>query len=131
MADALRFRGLWLAIGYALVVATAWGSLTPSPPDWAFAAGDKVLHAATYVLLTFWFGQLYPGILRQALLVAVFALFGTVLEVGQAYSSIYRHFDIADAVASALGAALAWALLRTLLGRMLVRVDAWLQRRAA
>lgn len=131
MADGLHYRAAWLAIGYGLVAATAWGSLTPAPPSWAFAIGDKILHGATYALLTFWFGQLYTGAGRQALLVVAFSLLGVLLEVGQAYSSVYRHFDIADALASAIGAAVAWALLRTLLGRVLARVDAWLVERVA
>ena len=126
MRDGLHYRTLWLAIGYVLVAATAWGSLTPAPPQWAFAAGDKILHGATYALLTFWFGQLYTGRWRQAVLVLLFALLGALLEVGQAYSSVYRHFDLADALASAIGAGLAWGLLRTPLGRMLARLDAWL-----
>jgi VanZ family protein len=131
MAEGLRYRSLWLAVGYALVGATAWGSLTPAPPEWAFAMGDKVLHAATYALLIFWFGQLYPGPGRQALLVVAFSVFGVLLEVGQAFSSVYRHFDLADALASALGAAVAWGMLRTGLGRALARFDAWVMARAA
>lgn len=122
----LHFRPLWLAIGYALVAATAWGSLTPRPPEWAFAFGDKLLHGATYALLTFWFGQLYRGAGPQLLLVLAFSVLGVLLEVGQAYSSVYRHFDLADAAASALGAVLAWAVLRTAIGDLLPRLDGWL-----
>ena len=124
--SALRYRGLWLAIGYALIALTVWGSLDPRPPAWAFVLGDKVLHGATYLLLTFWFGQVYDGWRRQLGLVLLFALFGSALEVAQAYASVYRHFDLADAFASALGCLGAWVLLRTFLGRILVRVDAWM-----
>ena len=127
----LHYRPLWLAIGYALVAATAWGSLTPVPPEWAFALGDKFLHGATYVLLTFWFGQIYRGAGAQLLLVFVFSVFGVLLEVGQAYSSAYRHFDLADAAASALGAVIAWGLLRTAIGGALTRLDGWLAERAS
>ncbi len=119
----LHYRPFWLAIGYALVAATVWGSLTPVPPEWAFAFGDKLLHGATYALLTFWFGQIYRGAGLQMLLVLAFSVFGVLLEVGQAYSSAYRHFDLADAAASALGAVLAWMLLRTAIGNALVRLD--------
>lgn len=121
--DALRHRPLWLAIGYVLVVATAWGSLAPHPPPWAFAMGDKLLHAATYALLTFWFGQLYPGWRRQLGLAAAFTLFGAALEVAQAYTSVYRHFDLADAAASAVGTVVAWGALRTRLGVALVTLE--------
>lgn len=126
----LHYRPFWLAIGYALVAATAWGSLTPVPPEWAFALGDKLLHGATYALLTFWFGQIYRGSGPQLLLVFAFSVFGILLEVGQAYSSAYRHFDLADAAASALGAVLAWMLLRTAIGHSLMRLDGWLVERA-
>jgi VanZ family protein len=126
----LHYRPLWLAIGYALVAATAWGSLTPVPPQWAFALGDKLLHGATYALLTFWFGQVYRGVVPQLLLVLAFSVLGVLLEVGQAFSSVYRHFDLADAAASALGAVLAWALLRTAVGDALTRLDGWLAERA-
>ena len=131
MARAFEYRGLWLAIGYALIAATIWGSLDPAPPRWVFAFGDKLLHGGTYALLTFWFGQLYPGPGRQVVLVVLFSAFGALLEVGQAYWSIYRHFDLADAAASAAGAVLAWGALRTALGRMLERADAWLVQRRA
>lgn len=126
----LHYRPLWLAIGYVLVAATVWGSLTPVPPQWAFAFGDKLLHGATYALLTLWFGQIYRGAGAQLLLVLAFSLFGVLLEVGQAYSSAYRHFDVADAAASALGAVLAWGLLRTAIGAALTRLDGWLAERA-
>ena len=130
MMVGLHYRPLWLSIGYALVAATAWGSLTPVPPEWAFALGDKLLHGATYALLTFWFGQIYRGAVAQLLLVFAFSLLGVSLEVGQAYSSAYRHFDLADAAASAVGAMLAWGLLRTAIGTALARLDGWLAERA-
>lgn len=129
MTPGLHYRSLWLTIGYALVAVTVWGSLTPVPPEWAFAFGDKLLHAATYALLTFWFGQVYTGPGRQLLLVIAFSAFGVLLEVGQAYSSAYRHFDLADAAASAIGAVLAWGLLRTAAGNALISLDGWLVER--
>ncbi|MFW5970130.1 MAG: hypothetical protein ACOCP9_05780 [Halofilum sp. (in: g-proteobacteria)] len=129
MTADLYYRPLWLAIGYALVVGTVWGSLTPAPPEWAFALGDKLLHGATYALLTFWFGQLYRGAGPQLLLVFAFSVFGVLLEVGQAYSSVYRHFDLADAAASAIGAVIAWVLLRSAIGHFLLRFDGWLVQR--
>ena len=122
-ARSLRYRGFWLGVGYLLIALTIWGSLDPHPPRWAFAAGDKLLHGATYALLTFWFGQLYPGPRRQLGLVLAFALFGAALEVAQAWSSVYRHFDLADAAASAAGAALAWGMLRTPMGGTLHWLD--------
>lgn len=119
----LRLRALWLAIGYGLVAATAWGSLTPHPPHAVFIAGDKVIHAVTYALLAYWFGQLYPGRRRQALVVLAFTGLGVALEFAQAHWSVYRHFDWLDAGASAVGTLAAWGLLQTRAGHVLARLD--------
>ncbi len=129
-AAAFQFRAVWLAIGYGLVAATAWGSLTPQPLHAMFTAADKIIHAGTYGLLTFWFGQLYPGWYREALVVLAFIALGVALEFAQAYWSVFRHFDWYDAGASALGALVACGLLRTRAGHALARVDARLARMA-
>jgi VanZ family protein len=128
---ALRLRALWLAIGYALVVATAWGSLTPRPPSIAFAAGDTLLHGGAYALLAFWFGQLYPGWRRETVVVVAFIGLGVALEFAQAYWSIYRHFDWWDAAASGAGVLSAWLLLQTPLGWALAWLDSRLARAEA
>ncbi len=124
-----NWRGLWLAVGYALIAATAWGSLTPRPPALAFAAGDKVVHGAVYALLAYWFGQLYPGWRREAVVVGALIALGIALEFAQAYWSIYRHFDWWDATSSATGVVGAWAVLQTPLGRVLAWIDIRLPRR--
>jgi VanZ family protein len=122
-AAAFRFRALWRAVGHGLVLATAWGSLTPRPPELAFAAGDQVIHAGAYGVMALWFGQLYPGWRREACVVAAFIGLGIALEFAQAYWSIYRHFDWYDAAASAVGAVSAWALLHTRVGYLLQWLD--------
>lgn len=127
-APAFRYRVLWLAVGYALVVATAWLSLDTSPPRWAFAAGDGALHAGTYGVLAFWFGQIYPGLVRQVLLGLVFVAFGAALEILQAELTAVRRFEAGDLVANAVGVAVAWTLLRTAAGAWLERLDRWLAR---
>ncbi len=128
-AAALRFRGVWLALGYGLVAATAWGSLTPQPPYAVFTSADKIVHAGTYGLLTLWFGQLYPGWRREAAVVVAFTALGVALEFAQAYWSVFRHFDWFDAGAAAMGALGAWAILQTSIGDSLARLDAYLARR--
>lgn len=125
---AFRFRAVWLAIGYALVALTAWGSLTPQPPHVVFTVGDKIIHAGTYGLLTYWFGQLYPAWRAQAGIVLAFTALGIALEFAQAYWSVFRHFDWFDAGASAVGALVGWALLQTRAGRALACLDARLAR---
>lgn len=128
LTPAFRYRALWLAVGHALVIATAWLSLDTSPPRWAFAAGDGALHAATYGVLAFWFGQIYPGLVRQVVLALVFVAFGAVLEILQAELTAVRRFEAGDLVANAVGVAVAWAALRTGAGTWLEGVDRRLAR---
>lgn len=122
-APAFRYRGLWLAIGHALIVATAWVSLDSTPPRWAFAAGDAALHAASYGVLAFWFGQIYPGPVRQLVLALVFVAFGAALEILQAEMTTVRRFEMGDLAANAAGVGVAWILLRTGAGAWLQRFD--------
>lgn len=125
---ALRFRGLWLVIGYGLVASTAYNSLHNQPPAWAFFAGDIWLHASTYFILAFWFGQLYPGRLRQVGVALAFIGFGAILEYMQAEMIIYRRYELKDLIANTAGAGFAWLALRTPAGWMLSLIDAGLAR---
>lgn len=124
----LRFRFLWLAIGYYLVASTAYNSLHSHPPAWAFVAGDIWLHASTYFILTFWFGQLYPGRLRQIGVALAFVGFGAILEYMQAEMIVYRLYEFSDLMANTAGAGFAWLALRTPAGWVLSLIDAGIAR---
>lgn len=124
----LRFRLLWLAIGYGLVASTAYNSLHSSPPAWAFVAGDIWLHGSTYFILAFWFGQLYPGRLMQIGVALAFVTFGAVLELLQAHLIPYRLYELSDLAANTTGAALAWLVLRTPAAWTLLSLDRLLAR---
>lgn len=125
---ALRFRFFWLAIGYALVASTAYNSLHSQPPAWAFVAGDIWLHASTYFILTFWFGQLYTGKLRQIAVALAFIVFGAILEYIQAEMIPYRLYEFSDLMANTAGAGFAWLALRTPAGCALSFIDTGLAR---
>ena len=98
----LRGRVLWLALGWAMVAAVVWGSLTPAPPQ---AGNDKIGHFAAYGVLMFWFAQLYLSRLACA---AGFIALGIALEFAQGWLG-YRSFELYDMVADALGVLLGWA----------------------
>ena len=57
----LRFRKLWLAIGYLLIVLVIYLSLSSSPVtiDTNLPYEDKLFHFIAYFVLTFWFMQIY------------------------------------------------------------------------
>jgi VanZ family protein len=104
----VRLRPLWLAVGWALVAAIVWLSLTSSPPRIDFEQGDKLGHLASYATLMFWFSQLYMRKATRALYALCFAAMGVALEFAQGASG-YRSFELADMLANALGVLCGWA----------------------
>ena len=96
---------LWVGIGWAMVAAIVWLSLTPSPPQVDVAYGDKIGHLASYAVLMFWFSQLYRTRIFYA---AGFILMGVALEFVQGQLG-YRGFEVADMLANALGVLAGWA----------------------
>lgn len=121
----LRYRWLWLAIGWLLVVAVFVLSLIPKPPTLDVPDGDKIGHLLAYACLMFWFGQLYwqrKVRLRYAL---GFVLMGIVIEFLQAFTPA-RSFELADMAADAIGVALGYALALTPLQLLLQRVESLL-----
>lgn len=109
----LRWRPLWLVIGWALVAAVVWLSLTPrlAEFDVPFVFLDKAGHFTAYFVLMFWYASLYQ---RPAhwLLAVGFVLLGVALE-GAQYLTGYRGFEFGDIVADAVGIAVALLLART------------------
>lgn len=96
-----------IGLGWAMVAAIVWGSLTPSPPS---AGNDKVGHFAVYGVLMFWFAQLYARRLGCA---AGFIAMGIGLEFVQGGLG-YRSFELYDMLANAGGVLLGWGAARLL-----------------
>ncbi len=105
----LRYRPLWLAVGWLLVGLVIYLSLTPRPLELQVEHGDKYSHLLAYFVLMGWFQQLYPSSLGRLLLLVLFVGMGTAIEFLQGMSGV-RFFDPADMLANALGALLAWSL---------------------
>lgn len=91
-------------MGWALVVALIWFSLTPKPPD--TGASDKLSHFLAYGALMFWFVLLYGRTRTRALYAAGFVAMGVAIEFIQPYTG--RQFEPADMLANTLGVALGW-----------------------
>lgn len=102
-------RPLWVAIGWALVAAIVWLSLTPSPPDLDFEQSDKLGHFAFYAATMFWFAQLYPRAPVRARYAAGFIALGIALELAQRALG-YRSFDLLDMAADTTGVMLGWGV---------------------
>jgi VanZ family protein len=101
-------RGLWLAVGWTMVAAVVWLSLTPAPPKLDFEQGDKLGHFLAYGVLMFWFSQLYRNSARVFCGLGFVAM-GIGLEFVQGRLG-YRSFEVFDMYADSLGVLLGWAL---------------------
>lgn len=104
----MAYRPLWLALGWLLVAAVWWVSLTPSPVETGIDQGDKIGHLLAYFCLMAWWGQLDPRHLR---LLGLFMLMGLLLEGLQGLSPV-RQPSLPDLFANATGALLGWLATR-------------------
>lgn len=108
----LKYRRLWLFVGYSLVAYVIYSSLTPSPIHVDVNFFDKYAHTFGYFVLMGWFMQLYhvrKNILQCGVLLI---LMGISIEFIQDLTG-YRFFDIYDMMANTAGVLLAWSLSKT------------------
>lgn len=115
----LKLRLLWLAMGWAMLVAVVVLSLIPVNVDMA-EGGDKWLHFIAYGSLMFWFCLLHD---RQWRIAVAFVALGILLEFAQGQTG-YRSFEYADMIANGLGVILGWIIAMTPLKHSL----AWTER---
>jgi len=99
--SALRYRTVWLAAGWLLVMLVIYLSVTSRPLEIPLEEGDKLGHLAAYATLMMWFGQLYAGRRRVIAFLGFIAL-GVALEYVQRATG-YRSFDWWDMAADAAG----------------------------
>jgi VanZ family protein len=124
----LRLRVLWLALGWLIVAAIVWLSLTPSPPKIELEGGDKLGHLTSYTALMFWFCQIYLRRGERAGYGGGFALMGVALEFAQGALGT-RSFETGDMLANALGVGLGWVLALGARGSLFVRIERGLSAR--
>jgi len=98
-----------VAVGWALVAAIVWLSLTPKPPQIDIEQGDKLGHFLAYGGVMFWFARLYVRMKVRALYAAGFIAMGIAIEFVQGWTG-YRNFEVADMVADGLGVFLGWTI---------------------
>lgn len=100
----MTLRTFWLGVGWGLVAAVVWASVTTSPPEGPPVAHlDKVEHLLAYGVLMGWFWPLY-GARGRWLYGAGFVALGVALEFVQAAGGV-RQFEVADMIADAAGVA--------------------------
>jgi VanZ family protein len=98
-------RNIWLSLGWGLLLAVVYLSLTPKPPPTDFVPfGDKIGHCLAYASLMGWWSQLDSRHCRLALL---FVLMGLAMEIAQSFTD-YRQADVFDMAANCVGVGVGW-----------------------
>ena len=95
----LRWRRLWLAAGFVMVLVVMLLSLMPAPLG--PIGSDKIGHLTAYGVLALWFAGIYRPDRYGWVLLGLFGL-GVVIEILQGLGG-HRQPEIADAAANLLG----------------------------
>ena len=122
----MRWRPLWVALGWALVGAIVWLSLTTAPVQIDVAQGDKLGHFTGYGTLMFWFCQLHAARPQRIAYGLAWVALGVSLEFLQGWLG-WRSYDPWDMAANTTGVALGW-IAAVAIG---ARVFGWVERLAA
>lgn len=106
-----RHRRLWVLLGWGMVFSVVVLSLIPLDIDLSHGR-DKFAHFLAYGSMSYWFGMLFSGRVRQLCIAIAFAAMGVGIEFLQGLTD-YRTFEVADMVANATGAGLGFGLAQT------------------
>ncbi|MCW9014113.1 MAG: VanZ family protein [Gammaproteobacteria bacterium] len=118
----LKFKILWLIIGYGLIAFVIHASLTTSPIQVDVNYFDKYAHTAGYFVLMGWFVQIYHS--RRAVLFwgVFFIAMGIGMEFLQELGGV-RQYDIYDMLANGLGVVIAWLMSMTIFSKILLHFE--------
>jgi len=125
----LHYRRYWLGIGWLLIAAVIYLSVTSHPPKMPVKWFDKVEHFTAYLVLMGWFVQIYRTHGQRLLWALLFIGQGLALEIVQGMSR-WRTFDYGDAAANTAGIILAWWWAFRGLDRLLPALERRLRGRA-
>lgn len=123
----LKFRFLWLAIGYALVSLVVYLSLTSVPVDMGMSIPfmDKVYHVFAYFVLMAWFAQIYHDKFQRNMIALGFVVMGITLEYLQSLDPA-RYSEFGDMVANTSGVVLGLYLSLTGAKYCLVKIESFI-----
>ena len=125
---ALRFRGLWLLIGYGLIALIVYLSVTSDPPDinTGLPYQDKLFHMLAYFTLTAWFVQIFHARRHLNRWAIAFICLGLSMEYVQSFEPT-RSTEFADMIANTIGVTLGYALSATPLKHVLIRFEGFIR----
>ncbi|MDH5178044.1 MAG: VanZ family protein [Gammaproteobacteria bacterium] len=121
---ALRYRKMWLTLGWLLTAFVIFISIIPKPPqiDLGISFGDKVGHFLAYALLMAWFIQLYHTTGTRLKYALGFVAMGVGLEYIQGLGPD-RLFEYADMAANTAGVTTMLLLMHTRLNQLFCYVE--------
>jgi VanZ family protein len=122
----LRYRPIWIAASFVLVLGVVWGSLQTALGAEVPQGFDKVEHFGSYLLLAVWFTGLIAR-KRWWLVAATLLLLGAAMEAGQHLMQAGRTADIYDMAANTAGIAAGLLLAALLTGGWAQRIESWLR----
>jgi len=109
----LKYRKLWLFIGYMLIAIVVYQTLTAHPVGVDMLSfSDKFLHTVGYFILMGWFVQIYHGRQQRVLWTVFFITMGIGMEFLQDLGGV-RFYEVNDMLANGLGVILALGLSNT------------------
>jgi VanZ family protein len=124
----LKFRFIWLFIGYLLISLVVYLSLTSNPVDVepSFPYEDKFFHCLAYFVLMAWFAQIYHHNLQRNMIALAFVIMGVALEYLQSFDPA-RMSEFADMVANSTGVILGLMLALTKAKFTLLNFERWIR----
>lgn len=125
----LKYRTLWLSLGWLLVAGVWYLSLTPTPPeiDIGIDFFDKISHFTAYAGMMAWFMQLYQARRARIFYAFGFIVMGISIEFLQGMGPA-RVFELADMLANSCGVIAAWLIVKGGLQQCFIQVEKLLVR---
>jgi VanZ family protein len=121
MMSPLRYRRLWILLGFGSILAVGVASLVSinlNPLNLDIPLQDKLIHAVVYAALTAWFMQIYHGWPAWGVIMLSMLVLGLGLELlqGLTPSRAPEALDLlADGIGITFASIVAWTPLRYVL----------------
>lgn len=119
--SSLRYPPFWKSLACVMLATVVALTLMPSPRV-MLLSWDKAQHCITYAVLLWTFLQAWEG--RYAVRWGVaFIVTGVGLEIAQGFMGL-RFMEYSDMIANSLGVLIGYAVWRTPLGQVFLRIEA-------
>ena len=119
----LKYKKLWLLIGFMLIAIVVYQTLTSSPINAGVQISDKFMHTVGYFILMGWFVQIYHCQPQRFFWGLFFIAMGIGMEFLQDLGGV-RFYEVNDMLANGLGVLIAWFLSDTKFSHILFLFEA-------